>query len=125
MDIGGLTTAELPMLTVSMSLVPECRTPRLYDCEMCRTVCIARRQLCHVCARPGDMLRFTAPSTRRARAQFLRLGSAPAVRASRTHPVRPGARTAHNGFFPSFPFARGEIQKKAPDSGARYGSTPN
>ncbi|GBP20881.1 hypothetical protein EVAR_80700_1 [Eumeta japonica] len=34
------------------------------------------------------------------------------VRASRTHPVRPGARTAHNGFFPSFPFARGETQKK-------------
>ncbi|GBP39792.1 hypothetical protein EVAR_88292_1 [Eumeta japonica] len=33
------------------------------------------------------------------------------VRESRTHPVRPGARTVHNGFLPSLPFARAEIQK--------------
>ncbi|GBP46777.1 hypothetical protein EVAR_10745_1 [Eumeta japonica] len=34
------------------------------------------------------------------------------VRASRTHPVRPGAWIAHNRVFPSFPFTWGEIQKK-------------
>ncbi|GBP91070.1 hypothetical protein EVAR_90895_1 [Eumeta japonica] len=32
---------------------------------------------------------------------------------TRTHPVRPGARTDHNGFLPSFPFAREETQKSA------------
>ncbi|GBP66947.1 hypothetical protein EVAR_40539_1 [Eumeta japonica] len=31
------------------------------------------RQLCHVCPRPYDMFRLTAPSARRARAWFLRL----------------------------------------------------
>ncbi|GBP93835.1 hypothetical protein EVAR_91974_1 [Eumeta japonica] len=33
--------------------------------------------------------------------------------ATRTHRVRPGARTTHNGFLPSFPFAREETQKSA------------
>ncbi|GBP32053.1 hypothetical protein EVAR_21087_1 [Eumeta japonica] len=35
------------------------------------------------------------------------------VRTSRTHPVRPGVWTAHNGFLPSFSIVRGELQKKA------------
>ncbi|GBP92959.1 hypothetical protein EVAR_84062_1 [Eumeta japonica] len=34
------------------------------------------------------------------------------LRESRTHPVRPRVRTVHNGFLPSLPFARAEIQKK-------------
>ncbi|GBP64485.1 hypothetical protein EVAR_49281_1 [Eumeta japonica] len=71
-SLGCTKTAEVCCIELRSGVPCSARV-----CVWCRAVLIARQQrqqLCHVCVRPDDLIRFTAPSARR----FLRLESAPA-----------------------------------------------
>ncbi|GBP54988.1 Succinate dehydrogenase flavoprotein subunit, mitochondrial [Eumeta japonica] len=103
------------VLFVPLSRVSEYRAPLIYECVWYPVVFTVRQQLSYVRSSHVFTPVYCTVCTPRSRPV-----SAPRVcfrrrflvRASRTHSVHAGARTAHNRFFPSFPFARGETQRK-------------